>query len=298
MDAEATASTPPHVDPEDYLPLLRRALDEDHAGQDVTARALIDAERMGVAEILAKQDGVLSGRVLLEPLFQLLDARCRVEGRIQDGERFEAGQTLLRVLGPARALVSGERAALNFLRHLSGVATLAARFVSLAEGSGARVHDTRKTTPGLRQLEKYAVRCGGAANHRLHLADAGMIKENHLRAAYGATGPEAIARAVATCRAALPEGMPLYVEVENLPEFDAAVEAGATILMLDEFTPEDLARAVETIRTRPLPHPRLEVTGGVDLERIAVLASAGVERISIGALTHSAPAIDLSMKLL
>ncbi len=280
-----------------FLPLLEQALAEDRARDDVTVAALIEPSAQATADIVAKASGVVCGLPLVEPTFLLLDPGITVEGEYEDGDQVGAGATLMTLHGAAAALLAGERTALNVIRHLSGVATLTARFVEGTMATGTGIYDTRKTTPGWRALEKYAVRCGGGRNHRMDLADAAMIKENHLRAAYGTTGPEAIGRAVAACKAALPDGTQLYVEVESQAELEAAVEAGATILMLDEFDLSDIRRAVRYIRQRPSPRPELEVTGGVSVEAVEAYASSGVARISVGALTHSAPALDLSMKI-
>ncbi len=277
--------------------LIDRALAEDRVREDVTSQAFVPADRPGVADVIARESGVLAGRPIVEAVFARLDPSCRVEGEYEDGDRFGSPAVLFTVHGPARALLGGERTALNFLRHLTGVATLTAKFVERTMATGAKVYDTRKTTPGFRELEKYAVRCGGGENHRMDLADAAMIKENHLKAAFGRTGPAAIAEAVRACKAALPEGKALYVEVENIEELEAAVEAGATVLMLDDFDLGDVRRAVRYVRGRPQPRPALEITGGVKLDVMEALASAGASRISIGALTHSAPNVDLAMKI-
>ena len=207
MDPHANAADsgdePEHgrLDPADYAPLIDLAMAEDHTGEDLTALALISEDAMAVADVIAKQTGVVSGLALVSAVFQRLDPRCEVESEYEDGDRIGAKSRLLTVRGPARALLSGERVALNFLGRLSGIATLAAEYAEGTMATGTQIHDTRKTTPGWRNLEKYAVRCGGGHNHRMHLADAAMIKENHLKAAYGRTGPEAIAQAVRACKA-------------------------------------------------------------------------------------------------
>jgi nicotinate-nucleotide pyrophosphorylase (carboxylating) len=240
---------------------------------------------------------VLAGLPLAGPVFRSLDPDADVTCHLEDGERVAAGSRVLTVRGLARAVLSGERTALNLLCHLSGVATLTAAFVEAAMATGVRILDTRKTLPGWRALEKYAVCCGGGENHRMDLADAAMVKENHLYAAFGRTGPDAIREAVTRCKAALPEGLPLYVEVENHEELEAAASAGASVLMLDGFDLGDIRRAVKTVRGLPPPRPELEVTGGVTLENVAAFAAAGAQRISIGALTHSAPALDLHLRV-
>jgi nicotinate-nucleotide pyrophosphorylase (carboxylating) len=202
---------------------------------------------------------------------------------------------VLTVTGPARAVLAGERTALNVLGHLSGVATLTRAYVEAVLATGARILDTRKTTPGWRALEKHAVRCGGGENHRLDLADAAMVKSNHLRAAFGREGPEAVREAVRRCRAALPGGTDLYVEVRTLEELDVACEEQASVVMLDNFDLGDVRRAVQRVRALPPPRPVLEATGGMRLDTVEAFAAAGVQRISVGAITKSAPAADLSL---
>ncbi len=285
-----------------YMDLIRAALAEDHAADDVTTAALVDATRTARAEMIVKAPGVVCGLQLIEAVYGLVDPDVRVELLADDGDTIGAGTVVARVEGPAAALLRGERTVLNFVQRLSGVATRTADLVELAMASGPGIYDTRKTTPGWRALEKYAVRCGGGHNHRMHLADAAMIKENHLVAAYGATGSASIATAVRTLLAKLPAGIDIYVEVENGEELDAAIEAaeaqaGRLVIMLDDFELEDIRAAVARLRRVPPPRPRFEITGGVTLDRIEALASTGVHRISSGALTHSAPALDISLKI-
>jgi len=285
------------LDPTPYLPLIRAALEEDHAHADLTAQGLVPEDRMGTADVIAKAEGVVAGMPLVEPIFQTLDARCRVETEFEDGDLISQKHILFTVHGPARAILAGERIALNFLARLCGVATITRDYVEGTMATGARIHDTRKTTPGWRDLEKHAVRCGGGFNHRLHLEDAAMIKENHLKAAFGKTGPEAIRAGVTQLRASLPEGKRLYCEVESHEEMLAAAEAGADVMMLDDFELGDIRRAVKAIRAMPPPHPLIEITGGVTLGTLEAYAAAGAQRISVGALTHSAKALDLSMQM-
>lgn len=285
------------LDSERFLPFLERALEEDQARADVTVHALGIEDSPVTAHVIAKEEGVICGLPLMAPLFHLLDGGTVVEAHMEDGEILAKGMHVLTVEGPGGAVLTGERTALNLLQRLSGVATHTARFVEHTLATGTGIYDTRKTTPGLRELEKYAVRCGGGCNHRMDLSDAAMIKENHLVTAYGTTGPDAVARAVRDCKASLPEGVALYVEVENQAEFEAAVGAGATVIMLDDWGLADIRVAVNHMRTLSPPRPRLEVTGGVDLAHIEAYASTGVHRISIGRITHSAPALDLSMKI-
>jgi len=286
----------------EHLDLLRAALAEDHADEDITTAALVPATARASADFLVKAPGVICGLPLIAPLFGLLSPDVQVDLLAADGDTIGAGTVVARASGPAGALLRGERTILNVLQHLSGIATRTAAFVERALASGPGIHDTRKTTPGWRVLEKYAVRCGGGRNHRMHLADAAMLKENHLVAAYGSTGPEAIARAVKTLLADVAADLAIFVEVENQAELDAALAAAGPaahrlVLMLDDFDIGATRAAVARLRPMPPPRPLLETTGGVTLERVEALASTGVQRISSGALTHSAPALDISMKL-
>lgn len=288
---------PVPLDVEEHLPFLARALEEDRASADVTSRALVDAEVTAVADVVAKGAGVIAGTPLVEPLFRFLDPEARVGVRTPDGERVAPGAVVLTVEGNARAILAAERTALDVLAHLSGIASLTAAFVAAVEGTGARILETRKTTPGWRVLEKYAVRCGGGSNHRLTLADAAMVKANHLRAAYGGTGPDAVREATRRLRRSLAPGVRLYVEVEDLEELEAALDERPDVVMLDNFTPEAVREAVRRAGARPPPRPEMESTGGVRLSNVRAFAEAGVGRISVGALTHSAPHLDLSLRL-
>ncbi len=294
---------PESFDPNAFLPDLERFLAEDRAREDVTAAALIDGEgSQRSAEVVARDDGVIAGLPLLLPLFRLLDEEATVETFVEDGTRVAGTTRLARVDAHTRALLAGERTALNLLQRLSGVATITASFVEATMASGVAIYDTRKTTPGLRHLEKYAVRCGGGHNHRLDLADAAMIKENHLVAAYGRRGPDSIAAAVRACLAAIAPTHTLYVEVESLSELDAALAAsagcrGRVVVMLDDFDFGDIRVAARRVRDLGADRPQVEATGGVRLDRIEALASTGVSRLSAGAITHSVRALDISMKI-
>lgn len=292
----------PDLDPTAFLPLLERALAEDRVLEDRTTAALLAEPKRVRAEMVAKADGVVSGLPLVAPLFQLLDPEAAITLEAEDGDTVSNGTTLLWVEADAGAILRGERTALNLVQRLSGVATKTAAFVERTMATGALLCDTRKTTPGLRALEKYAVRCGGGTNHRMDLADAAMIKENHLVAAYGRTGPEALRRAVSRCLATLPAGVVLYVEVESQQELAAVLDAAGAraadlVVMLDDFDLGAIRQAVRTVRTRPGPHPVLEITGGVVLAHIEALASSGAQRLSTGAITHSATALDVSLKI-
>jgi nicotinate-nucleotide pyrophosphorylase (carboxylating) len=270
---------------EDLADLVARALAEDLGSGDVTSRATVPEDAGGIGLITQKEPGVLWGLLLAELAFRGIDRSVRVEGLAPEGEWLEPGP-VLRVSGPARAILAAERTALNFLAHLAGIATLTARCVQAVEGTGAWILDTRKTTPGLRALEKAAVRAGGGVNHRSGLYDAVLIKENHIALAGG------VAAAV---RAALrdTDGRPVEIECRTLEEVDEAIEAGAGRLLLDNMAPERLREAVVLTAGRA----ELEASGGVTLENLREVASTGVQFISIGALTHSAPALDLSLSL-
>ncbi|MEA2301286.1 MAG: hypothetical protein QOE44_1821 [Solirubrobacteraceae bacterium] len=265
--------------------LVSRALEEDLGGGDVTAEATIPAGARARATITQKEPGVIFGCEIAGAVFARLDPAARIERLAAEGE-WRAGGPVLRIEGSARALVGAERTALNFLGRLSGVATLAARCARAVEGTGARVLDTRKTTPGLRALEKAAVAAGGATNHRAGLYDAILIKENHIALAGG------VSVAVDAARAYAPD-LPLEVEVRDPAEIEEALGAGARRLLLDNMSPDELRAAVGQVAGRAV----LEASGGVTLANLREHAATGVQFVSIGAMTHSAPALDLSLTL-
>jgi nicotinate-nucleotide pyrophosphorylase (carboxylating) len=268
--------------------LVRRALDEDVGSGDVTTLATVATDARARALIAQKAPGVIFGLDAAEATFAALDRGASFERLVDEGSWHEQGSSVLSITARARALLTGERTALNFLGHLSGVATLAARAARAVRGSGAEVLDTRKTLPGLRALEKAAVAAGGARNHRAGLYDAILIKENHIAAAGG------IARAVELARAAAPElAATLEVEVRNAAEIEEALAARAPRLLLDNMDDEQLRAAVAQVAGRA----ELEASGGITLENLAARARTGVQFISLGALTHSAPALDLSLAL-
>jgi nicotinate-nucleotide pyrophosphorylase (carboxylating) len=269
----------------DLVELVQRALAEDLGSGDVTSEATVPADARARAVITQKEAGVLYGLVPAAIAFTLLDPQAKVVRSRFEGEWREGGE-VLRIDGLARALLAGERTALNFLAHLSGIATLAARCVREVAGTGTTILDTRKTTPGLRLLEKAAVAAGGATNHRVGLYDAILIKENHIAAAGGITG------AVAASRLLHPNLL-LEVEVRDSEEIAEAISAGAERLLLDNMDVEQLRNAVAQVAGRA----SLEASGGVSLETLRAVAGTGVQFVSIGALTHSAPALDLSMTL-
>jgi nicotinate-nucleotide pyrophosphorylase (carboxylating) len=288
--------------PATYDALIERALAEDHVTEDVTTAALVDPAATGTAQVTVKAPGVICGLPLIAAVMARVDPGVEVTLLSGDGDTVGAGTVVAQLSGPLGALLRGERTVLNFLQRLSGVATKTASFVEGTMATGVGIYDTRKTTPGWRALEKYAVRCGGGHNHRMDLADAAMIKENHLRAAYGETGPGAIARGVAALLAKMASGVTIYVEAETQAELEAAVqaagpEAGRLVVMLDDFAFEDIRRAVLWVRQQPRPHPQLEVTGGVTVDRVEGLSATGVSRLSTGSVTHSAPALDISLKI-
>jgi nicotinate-nucleotide pyrophosphorylase (carboxylating) len=275
----------PALDPAALDELVARALAEDLGDGDATAAATIAADAQGLARIRQKAPGVVYGLDLAERTFRALDPWAGCQSFVQEGVWREEG-AVLEVRGDTRALLGAERTALNFLARLSGVATLTARCVREVEGTGARIIDTRKTTPGLRMLEKAAVHCGGATNHRIGLFDEILIKENHAAAAGG------VGEAVRRARAARPE-LPVEVEVGSLDELEQALEAGAPRILLDNMDLATMRAAVDRTASRA----SLEASGGVTLESLRGIAETGIDFISIGALTHSAPALDLSLIL-
>ncbi len=269
-----------------YEPIVRAALSEDIGPGDITTTACIPAQMQASATLLAKSQGVIAGLAVAELAFRLLDAQIIWEPMVEDGAAVTVVPTpIAHVSGDARALLTAERVALNFLQHLSGVATRTARCVALVAGTQARIVDTRKTTPGLRLLEKYAVRMGGGFNHRLGLYDAVMIKDNHIRAS-GGIGP-----AVKAARHMAPHTMKIEVEADTMAQVDEILEAGADIILLDNMDLETLRTAVQKIGSRAIS----EASGGLTEDRLAAVAATGVQILSIGALTHSAPALDISL---
>ena len=276
------------VDPE-TRDLVARALAEDLGSGDVTAEAVVPEDATGRATITQKEAGVVFGLEVAAEVFRQTGAGELAEQAREGGWRDEVPAVVATAEGPARALLAAERTSLNLLCHLSGVATLTARFVRAVEGTGARILDTRKTTPGLRALEKAAVAAGGGTNHRMGLYDAILIKETHAALAGG------VGEAVLSAREAKP-GLPVEVECRNLDEVREGAEAGADRLLLDNMTPAELQEAVAAVG-RADERPKLEASGGVTLETVAEIAASGVDYVSVGALTHSAPALDLSMAI-
>jgi len=264
---------------------VRTALNEDVGDYDLTA-ALIPKEHHAEATVIARQRAVVCGRPWFDTVFEILDPRVRIDWRVADGDAFHTNQILCTLYGPSRALLTGERTALNFLQTLSGTATRTRRYVDAVDGTGVKVLDTRKTIPGLRRAQKYAVRCGGGHNHRMGLYDGVLIKENHIAAA------ESIGAAVAQARAHAPRRAFIEVEVETLHQLHEALAAGPDIILLDNMDLPTLRQAVELTNG----HAALEASGGVSLETIRDMAETGVDAVSVGSLTKDVEAVDLSMR--
>jgi len=271
--------------------IVTAALEEDGARDDVTTRALVPPDQQGRGMIVAKAEGVVCGLPVAAAAFAALDPSIAFEPLVADGAPVAPGDALARVSGPLAPILSAERVALNLLQRLSGVATATRRMVDAAAGLPVRILDTRKTTPGLRALERYAVRCGGGHNHRFNLSDAVLIKDNHL-AACRARGLS-IAQVLEQARRGAPGGMTIEIEVTTVDEAREALDAGATALLLDNMPLEEMRRAVQPASGRA----QVEASGGVRLDTVRAIAETGVDAISVGALTHSAPALDMSLEL-
>lgn len=266
--------------------LIKQALEEDIGNEDVTTNAVMPEYRKGRVKLICKQDGVICGLNVFERAFKLLDENTSVEIFVKDGDEVKKGQRIAIVSGDIRVLLSGERVALNFLQRMSGIATYTHSVVSLLKGCKTKLLDTRKTTPNMRVFEKYAVRVGGGNNHRYNLSDGVLLKDNHIGAAGG------VKKAVEMARAYAPFVRKIEVEVENLDMCREALEAGADIIMLDNMSVGDMKKAVEMIGGRAVT----ECSGNVTLENIERIKGTGVDFVSSGALTHSAPILDLSLK--
>jgi nicotinate-nucleotide pyrophosphorylase (carboxylating) len=267
--------------------IIENALREDIHTGDVTTMAVVDGKRPAKAKIIAKEPLVLAGIAVAARVFHLLDPASVFVPRHADGDSLAKGDLIAEMSGEASILLQGERVALNLLQRMSGIATLTSRYCEAVRGTRARVVDTRKTTPGLRQLEKYSVRTGGGSNHRTGLYDGVLIKENHIAAAGGIT------TAITRARANIPHTLKIEIETESLDQVAEALGAGADIIMLDNMDTESMANAVKMINGRAV----VEASGGVTLDSIARIAATGVDVISVGALTHSARAMDISMLL-
>ena len=266
--------------------LVTAALEEDDAKHDITTAATVVSDRRARCRLVARQTGVISGLALAREAFEQLDKAVTIRTEHEDGTRIHPQTPVMFLSGHARGLLSAERVALNFVQRLSGVATLTARYVEAIAGTGAHILDTRKTAPGWRRLEKYAVRCGGGLNHRLYLSSGVLIKDNHLAAADGD-----ITLAVKRARALAPKGIKIEVECDRLDQVRTAIDADVDIIMLDNMGLADLRQAVQLVDGRAVT----EASGGVKLDTVRAIAETGVNWISVGALTHSAPALDLAL---
>jgi nicotinate-nucleotide pyrophosphorylase (carboxylating) len=277
------------LDPAEVVRVISRALEEDLAhGPDVTTRATVPADAGATGDVVPRAAGILAGAPVAAAVFELVGGPAvEVVLHTSDGHAARPGEPVITVTGPTRALLTAERTALNLIGHLSGIATTTRRWVDAVAGTGAAIRDTRKTTPGLRALEKYAVRCGGGVNHRMSLGDAALVKDNHVAAAGG------IRQAADAVRTHAP-GMPLEVECDTLDQVREAVAAGVQLVLLDNFDLADTRAAVALVRGTGV---RLEASGGLSLDRAADVAATGVDYLAIGALTHSAPVLDLGFDL-
>jgi len=266
--------------------LIRMALEEDITSEDVSTNAVMPTNVKGTVDLIAKEDGVIAGMDVYARVFKLLDESMEIEMFCQDGDEVKKGDLMAKVTGDIRVLLSGERVALNYLQRMSGIATYTRSVVKLLEGSGVTLLDTRKTTPNCRVFEKYAVRVGGGCNHRYNLSDGVLLKDNHI----GAAG--SITKAIQMAKAYAPFVRKIEIETETLEQVAEAVEAGADIIMLDNMTPEVMKQAVALIDGRA----QTECSGNITKENIARICEIGVDFVSSGALTHSAPILDISMK--
>lgn len=269
--------------------IVSAALREDLPQGDVTTEMFVLPDTGVVANIVVRAEGRIAGLAVAREVFGQIDAGIRFESLVADGARVEGSDVVARVEGAARGILGGERVALNFLGRMSGIATMTARYVEAVAGTGARIVDTRKTTPGLRALEKYAVRCGGGRNHRFHLGDAVLVKDNH-RAVLEREG-RSLEQTIRRAREVLPHTTAVGIEVDTPDELDTAVEAGPDWILLDNMEPDELRGSVKRINGAA----RVEASGGITIETVRSVAEAGVDMISVGALTHSAPALDITL---
>ena len=282
------APTAPLLVSEEELALIDMALAEDRGSGDWTTRWVIPARTRAQARIVAKADGVLSGLAVASAVFLRLDPRVEFVSTLNDGSAIRDGDVVCTIRGPARTILTGERTALNFLQRLSGIATMTRKFVEAVEGTETKILDTRKTTPGLRSLEKAAVKAGGGQNHRVGLYDMVLIKENHIAVAGG------VAEAVKRVRDANTRGLRVEVEVRTKDELRAALDIGCDIVLLDNMDVQQIRECVRVVKQRS-PEVKTEASGNMTLDRVRTIAETGVDYISVGALTHSATALDLSL---
>ncbi|NLU52223.1 MAG: carboxylating nicotinate-nucleotide diphosphorylase [Clostridiaceae bacterium] len=266
--------------------IIMRALKEDMPMGDLTTDSIIPSDAICSASLIAKEEGIIAGLDVFERVFTLLDPKIYIERYVNEGEKVKAKTLIMRLSGNARAMLKAERTALNLLQRMSGIATATNRFAEILKGTKTKIVDTRKTAPGLRYLDKYAVRAGGGTNHRFCLSDGVLIKDNHIKAAGSITA------AVERARAAIPHTIKIEVETESLEQVKEALEAGADIIMLDNMTPEAMKEAVDYINGRALT----EASGNVTVEKAEIIAKTGVDLVSSGSLTHSVKAMDISLR--
>ncbi|MDI6739562.1 MAG: carboxylating nicotinate-nucleotide diphosphorylase [Candidatus Edwardsbacteria bacterium] len=274
--------------------LIEQALAEDIGEGDITSKFTVSENSCGLALIMAKQEGVLAGLDVCREAFLAVDKELKVESQKKDGDRLGLAEVVLTIQGNTRSILAAERTALNFLQRLSGIATSTAKFVEAVKGTRAKILDTRKTTPGLRHLEKYAVTCGGGTNHRMGLYDMVLIKDNHIEAAGG------VGAAIRAVKDADHRQIRIEVEVQNIAQLEEAIATEADVIMLDNMNPEQMAEACRMVWSNPARDQgklTLEASGNVNLENVRKIAECGVDYISIGAITHSAPSLDFSLRL-
>lgn len=290
-----------YINPDELRGLISRAMAEDlgPAGLDLTSRSMISGDKACRAVVRSRGPGQLAGGAMLPLIAAVYDSAIRAELLIKDGQRLAAGDVVADLVGPLRAVLAMERVVLNFMTHLSGIATLTARYVAEVAATKAEIYDTRKTLPGLRALQKYAVACGGGHNHRFGLYDAVLIKDNHIAHLSPADLPDAIKRAAEQALAKTPDVSQIEIEVDTLDQLDQVLRyvcPPVTIVLLDNMAPDQLGDAVG-LRDRIAPSVLLEASGGINLSNVAEIAQTGVDRIAVGAITHSAPALDLGMDI-
>jgi len=291
----------PELDFRSIVTLVDRALAEDIGAGDVTSESIVPRDLEATGEFIAKEDGILAGLLVARLVFERISKKVKLAAKKRDGAAVKSGDVIATVRGPARAILAGERLSLNFLQRLSGIATTTRRYVDAVKGYCAAIMDTRKTTPGWRALEKYAVRVGGAVNHRIGLYDMVLIKDNHIEVAEARwPGEDAVGKAVGACRKRHP-GLRVEVEAQDMNQVREAVLAEPDTIMLDNLSPDEMRRAIALIRrlSRSLGRkpPLTEASGGITLETVRAVAATGVDRISIGALTHSVKALDICLTI-
>lgn len=273
--------------------LISEALREDLQNSlDVTTDTLVPVEATGAIQVVSREAGILSGNEIAKRVFEIFDERVQYSFKLQDGDQLQVGSLVAEISGPMRSILTAERTALNFLTMLSGVATLTGKYIARVQGTSAKILDTRKTLPGLREVQKYAVRCGGGTNHRMGLFDAVLVKDNHLAWWKNRSGKSSLGAVIEEIRRSVPGEMIVEIEVDSLTQFHEVIEAKPDIILLDNMTNEALTHAVKHRNEHGSP-VQLEASGGVRLDTVAAIAETGVDRISVGALTHSAVALDL-----